>query len=89
MQPSKEMITAELKKMLAEDLFVEVPIEEMKDSDSLSTELGVDSVGQIEFVSLLEERYNLKIDLKQSAAEFKTIGSTADYVLKNLQSVAQ
>ena len=89
MHPSKEMITTELKTMLAEDLFVEVPIEHMKDSDSLSTELGVDSVGQIEFVSLIEERYNLKIDLKQSAAEFKTIGSTADYILKNLQAAGQ
>ena len=89
MQTNKETIAAELKKMLAEDLFVEVPIEKMKDSDALTTDLGLDSVGQIEFVSLIEERYNVKIDAKQSAAELKTIGSTADYIWKNLQPVGK
>jgi acyl carrier protein len=89
MNASREQIVAELKKILAEDLFVEVPTEKMKDTDSFSTDLGLDSVGQIELVSLLEERYGLKIDVKESAADLKTIGSTADYILKNHQPVSK
>ena len=87
MHASKENIAAELKKILVEDLFVEIPIDKMKDTDSLSTDIGIDSVGQIEFVSLIEERYGLKIDIKKVAADLKTIGSTADYICKNLQPV--
>ena len=85
MHVSKENIAAELRKILVEELFVEIPIEKMKDADSLSTDIGIDSVGQIEFVSLIEARYGLKIDVKQAAAELKTIGSTTDYIWKHLQ----
>ena len=48
-----------------------------------STDIGLDSVGQIELVSILEERYGLKIDVKDAASEMKTIKSTADYVWRN------
>jgi acyl carrier protein len=87
MHATKEKIATELKQILVEELFVEIPMEKMKDSDSLSTDIGIDSVGQIEFVSLIEERYGLKIDIKQAAEHFKTIGSTAEYIQKNLQPV--
>jgi acyl carrier protein len=86
MHPSKEEIATELKKILVDDLFVEIPTEKMKDTDSLSSDIGLDSVGQIELVSLIEERYGLKIDVKVAAAEMKTIGSTADYVWKNVHA---
>ena len=84
MQPSKAEITSELKKILAEDLFVEIPIEKMQDTDSLGTDIGLDSVGQIELISIIEDRYGLKVDVKEAAAEMKTLGSTADYVWKNV-----
>ena len=51
MHPSKEEISTELKKILVEDLFVEIPTEKMKDTDSLSTDIGLDSVGQIDWAS--------------------------------------
>ena len=79
-----EQILTDLKKILVEELFVEIPVEKIKDSDSLSTDIGLDSVGQIEFVSILEERYGLKIDVKQSGADLKTVGSTAEFIRKNL-----
>jgi acyl carrier protein len=84
MHPSKEEVTTELKKILVEDLFVEIPTEKMKDTDSLSTDIGLDSVGQIELVSIIEERFGLKVDVKEAAADLKTIGSAADYVWKNV-----
>ncbi len=89
MHPSKEQINSDLKKILVEDLFVEIPLEKIKDSDSLSTDVGLDSVGQIEFVSMIEERYGIKVDVKKSAAELKTVGSAADFVWKNLPAVRE
>ena len=86
MYPSKAEITTALKKILVEDLFVEIPIEKMQDTDSLSTDIGLDSVGQIELISLIEERYGVKIDVKEAAADMKTIGSTADFVWKNVHA---
>jgi acyl carrier protein len=89
MDSSKEQIIAEVKKILVDELFVEIPMDKIKESDSLGADIGLDSVGQIEFVSIIEERYGLKIDLKASAAQLKTIGATADYIWKNLQPVRQ
>ena len=86
MHPNKAEIATELKKILVEDLFVEIPTEKMKDTDSLSTDIGLDSVGHIELVSLIEERFGLKVDAREAAADMKTLGSTADYVWKNVQA---
>ena len=88
MHPSKEDIATELKKILVEDLFVEVPTDKIKDTDSLSTDIGLDSVGQIELVSIYEERYRLKLDVKEAAADMKTIGSTADYIWRNVHAAS-
>ena len=82
-----EQIVNDLKKILVEELFVEIPTEKIKETDSLSADIGLDSVGQIEFVSIIEERYGLKIDLKESGGDLKTIGSTAAYIRKNLPAV--
>src|SRR5438477_10815012 len=83
MHPSKEEISTELKKILVEDLFVEIPTEKMKDTDSLSTDIGLDSVGQIELVSIIKERYGIKVDAQEAAADMTTIASTVHYVWKN------
>lgn len=79
-----EQILADLKIILVEELFVEIPVDKIRDGDALSTDIGLDSVGQIEFVSILEERYGVKIDVKQAGADLKTVGSTAEYIRKNL-----
>ena len=84
MQPTKEQITGDLKRILVEDLFVEIPPDKIKDSDSFGTDIGLDSVGQIELLSLVEEKYGLKLDANQAAAQMQTVGAAADYLLKNL-----
>src|SRR5688572_22588517 len=84
MQATKEQIAGDLKKMLVEDLFVEMPPDKIKETDSLSTDIGLDSVGQIELVSLIEEKYGLKLDASNAAAEMRTVGAAVDYVLNNL-----
>jgi len=87
MQTTKEEIASELKRILVEDLFVEIPQDKIKETDSLTADIGLDSVGQIELVSLIEERYGLKIDAAQAAADMKTVGSTADYVWNSVNAV--
>ena len=57
----KETIVKELKKILVEDLFVSIPEGEIKLEDSLSSDLGVDSVGWVELVTILEEKYGIEI----------------------------
>src|SRR5207302_8202905 len=57
----KETIVKELKKVLVEDLFVSIPEGEIKLEDSLSSDLGVDSVGWVELVTILEEKYGIEI----------------------------
>lgn len=86
MQPNKEEIAAELKKILVEDLFIEIPPEKIKETDSLNTDLGLDSVGYIELISLLEERYGLRLDAAAAAQDMKTVGSATDYIFKNVQA---
>jgi acyl carrier protein len=86
MNTTKEQVATDLKKVLAEELFVEVPVEQMKDTDSLSNDLGLDSVGHIELVSILEERYGFKVDAQKAVADMRTIGSTAEFVCKQIQN---
>src|SRR5436190_1494298 len=88
MQATKEQIAGELKKILVEDLFVEIPPDQIKETDSLSTDIGLDSVGQIELVSLIEEKYGLRMDASQAAAEMQTLGAAAAYVWNNVNNGA-
>ena len=87
MQPTKQQISAELKRMLVDDLFVEIPLEKIQDSDSLTTDIGLDSVGQVEFVSLIEERYGVSIDTDKAPAELRTLASITDFVWNRLSAV--
>ena len=80
MQITKEEIGTDLKRILVEELFVEIAPQDMRDSDSLTTDIGLDSVGLIELVSLLEDRYGLKVNAQQATAEMRTVGSAVDYV---------
>jgi len=65
----KETIVKELKKVLVEDLFVSIPEGEIKLEDSLSSDLGVDSVGWVELVTILEEKYGIEITGDEAASE--------------------
>src|SRR5437660_1780066 len=65
----KETIVKELKKILVEDLFVSIPEGEIKLEDSLSSDLGVDSVGWVELVTILEEKYGIEITGDEAASE--------------------
>src|SRR5262245_53245191 len=88
MNTNRDQVATDLKKILAEELFVEIPVDQMKETDLLSADLGLDSVGQIELVSIVEERYGFKVDAQVAVADMRTIGAAVDFVCRQLQSAA-
>lgn len=53
--------TDAIKSILAQDLFVEVPPEEMQQDDSLRDVFGLDSVGFVELRVQLEQRFRVSV----------------------------
>ena len=81
----KETIVKELKKILVEDLFVSIPEGEIKLEDSLSSDLGVDSVGWVELVTILEEKYGIEITGDEAASEnLRTLDRLSSLVLAKI-----
>ena len=81
----KETIVKELKKILVEDLFVSIPEGEIKLQDSISSDLGVDSVGLIELVTILEEKYRIEISTDEAASEnLRTLDRLSSLVLAKI-----
>src|SRR5690242_8784217 len=86
---TKEQINKDIKKILVEDLFVDIPLEELKDSDALSADIGLDSVAHIELFSIVEDRYGVKVNVEQGANEnYRTIQSLTDYIWDSMQGGA-
>jgi acyl carrier protein len=84
---TKEQIGNDVKKILVEDLFVDIPLEELKETDTLSTDIGLDSVAHIELFSIIEDRYGIKVDTDQGSLEnYRTIRSLTDYIWNNIQA---
>jgi len=81
----KETIVKELKEILVEDLFVSIPVGEIKLEDSLSSDLGVDSVGLVELVTILEEKYRIEISSDEAASEnLRTLDRLSSLVLAKI-----
>jgi acyl carrier protein len=58
----REDVTNALRRLIVEDLYVEVAPEQIGLDDSLSTVVGVDSVGFAELRVLCESRFRIQID---------------------------
>ena len=54
-------LIAALRRMLVNDLYVELPEEEIGIDDGLRTVVGLDSVGFVELRVLCEQRFNVEI----------------------------
>lgn len=89
MSRSKEQISSDLKRILVEDLFVDIAAEEIKETDALVNDLGLDSVAHIELFSILEDRYGIKVNTEDPALadQFRTVQSTTDHVWSSLQLI--
>ena len=70
----RDDLIAALRKMLVEDLFVEIPADQIGLDDGLRSVVGLDSVGFVELRVLCERRFNVQI-------------SDDDYTPENFSSV--
>jgi acyl carrier protein len=75
-------VEQQLKRILVEDLFCEVPEDEIKPDNSIATDLGLDSIGFVEFATIIRERFNIEIDDKDlTSGHFATIKSLSEFIL--------
>ena len=87
--PDKQQVVKELKQVLIEDLFVEVPEGEIKLEDSLANDLGVDSVGFIELNASLEEKYSIKIESDEATREnFRNLDVLSNFIVSKASKAA-
>ena len=73
-----------LKKIMIDELFIEIPEAKIKDDDAIGTDLGLDSVGYVELATILRER--LGVPIKESdvtSGAFATIGSLAEFIVSS------
>lgn len=86
MEISRVNILEDLKHILVDELFVEIPKEEIDEKDQLFTGIGLDSIGFIEMVTIIEDKYKVKIENEENLPEnSNTLGSFADYILDKIK----
>jgi acyl carrier protein len=84
----REDLIAALRRMIVNDLFVEIPEEQIGLDDGLRTVVGLDSVGFVELRVLCERRFNVQIDDSDYTPEnFTSIRLLAD-LIERLQAKA-
>jgi acyl carrier protein len=77
----KDDIIAALRKIIVEDLFVEIAPEDIGLDDGLRTVVGLDSVGFVELRALCERRFNIEIsDDDYTPQNFTSIRLLADLI---------
>lgn len=65
-----------IKEILAKEIFVEIPVEEMRDDDSLRDVFGLDSLGFVELRTQAQSRFGIQIPEAEFTPEnFATIHS--------------
>ena len=78
----KETLVKDLKQILIEDLFVSLAPDEIKLEDSLANDLGVDSVGFVELVAILEEKHGIKIsDEEAKSGNLRSLDRLSSFIL--------
>jgi acyl carrier protein len=82
----REDLIASLRKMIVNDLFVEVAEDDIGLDDGLRTVVGLDSVGFVELRVLCEQRFNVQIsDDDYTPENFTSIRLVAN-LIDRLQS---
>jgi acyl carrier protein len=78
---------ATIKDILADDIFVELPVADMGEEDSLRDDFGLDSVGFVELRVQCQNRFGITIDDQDFTPEnFATIRSVSELVERLLRS---
>lgn len=81
-----EVLTSSIKKILVNNLFVEIPEEQIGLDDGLQSVIGLDSVGFLELRVICEDQFNVRIsDEEFNADSFRTVNRLAT-LIANLQA---
>lgn len=69
-----DTLESDLKTFLVEQLFVDLPVEDIRNDMVLGREVGVDSLGFTEILAYLEDRYAIKVSDQEFTPEnFRTL----------------
>lgn len=80
-------IKQRIKELLVSDIYVETPIEEMNDDESLRDSFGVDSMGFVELQALIEAEYSIKVSEEDfNPDNFSTIENLANLINRLMTS---
>ncbi|WP_163787051.1 acyl carrier protein [Myxococcus vastator] len=84
-----EELTESLKKILINNLFVELPLEQIGVDDGLQSVIGLDSVGFLELRVICEDEFNVRIsDEDFNSDNFRTVNQIASLIV-GLKTSAQ
>lgn len=81
---NKSEVVNQIKELIADELDANLTAEEIKESDSLFEDgLGLDSVAIVEFITILEDRFQVQFsDMDLTSEMFKNISTIADFVIQ-------
>lgn len=86
---NKDNVIQQLKRILVDDLFVAVPIDEIKETDSISNDLGLDSVGFVELGTLVSENFQVPVDdAALTEGSFATLETIYQYIVSKSAAAA-
>lgn len=78
----KQAVIQQLKTILSEDLFVAVPPDAMKETDSIAIDLGLDSVGFVELATIVGEKFQIAVEeAAVTDGQFATLESIYAYIV--------
>ncbi len=80
---SKDDIIKTIRRMLVNDLFVELPEDQIGLDDGLQTVVGLDSIGFSELRILCERKFNVQIsDEDYSPENFSSVNRIANLIVR-------
>ena len=85
---SREEVVSKLKAQIAELLRLE-SVESVRAESRLVDDLGVDSLGMVDLVTLVEESFSVKLATNTDLTQIKTVGDVADLLTEHLAAKAQ
>ena len=60
-------------------------VSEVKPDDDLSRDIGLDSMGAVEFISMVEDEFDISVT-GEELSNIKTLNGAADLVLKKIET---
>ncbi len=81
---NKSEVVDQIKELIADELDMNLDVAEIGEGDSLFEDgLGLDSVAIVEFITILEDRFNFHFSEMDLTKElFRNVSTVADFVME-------